>query len=419
MKPLILSTLAAGLILAAVGCSSHADDEPGSPPVVSVQVVTVSQGPLRQWVRTQAVLYPLRQAIITPKISAPVSRFFVQRGDHVRQGELLAELEDHDLSAAARESQGQLETAQADYATATAGTIPADLKRAQLDVTAAEKAFNNAKLINDNSQRLYEQGAIPRRALDQAGVDLTNAQNAYELAQQHLQATEKVGHAQALRAAQGNLDTAQGHAAAAAALLSYAQITSPIAGVVTDRPMYPGELATPAAPLMTVADLSRVVARAALPADQAALLKVGDAATLTAPGSDRPLPARVSVVSPATDPGSTTLEVWVEAENPDGVLRPGTSVQVAILARTLPQALTVPASAVLSDAGGETSVMVVGADHKAHQKTVELGVRDTGRVQILNGVAAGATVVSVGAYGLPDASPIKVEAPKPAEKDAD
>jgi RND family efflux transporter MFP subunit len=312
-----------------------------------------------------------------------------------------------------------LETAQADYATATAGTIPADLKRAQLDVTAAEKAFNNAKLINDNSQRLYQQGAIPRRALDQAGVDLTNAQNAYELAQQHLQATEKVGHAQALRAAQGNLDSAQGHAAAAAALLSYAQITSPIDGVVTDRPMYPGELATPAAPLMTVADLSRVVARAALPADQAALLKVGDAATLTAPGSDHPLPARVSVVSPATDPGSTTLEVWVEAENPGGVLRPGTSVQVAILARTLPQALTVPASAVLSEAGGETSVMVVGADHKAHQKTVELGVRDTGRVQILNGVAAGATVVSVGAYGLPDASPIKVEAPKPAEKDAD
>lgn len=432
MQPLIFSILCArgarrwggtllalALALGTLGCSAGADQDAGSSPVIAVQVAQVTPGPLQQWVRTQAVLYPLHQALITPKITAPVSQFFVQRGDPVHSGELLAKLENRDLSAAAQESQGQLEAAQADYATATSGTIPADLKRAQLDLTAAKKALDNAQLINDNSERLFQQGAIPRRALEQAGLDLTNAQNAYALAQQHLQAVESVGHAQALKAAQGNLDSAQGRAAAAAAQLSYSQITSPIDGVVTDRPLYPGELATPAAPLLTIADLSHVVARAALPAEQAALLQVGDTATITAPGSDRALPARVSVVSPATDPGSTTLEVWVEAANPGGFLRLGTAVQVAILARTLPRALTVPAGAVLIDAGGAASVMVVGADHKAHQTPVELGVRDAERVQILSGVAAGATVVSVGAYGLPDQAQVKVEAPKPAAKDED
>jgi multidrug efflux pump subunit AcrA (membrane-fusion protein) len=406
---LVLLAGAGGL----AGCGGGAEGTTPAP-LVAVQVATAARGALPQWVRSQAVLYPVRQAIITPKISAPVSRFYVQRGDRVHAGELLATLENRDLTASAEQARGQLEAAQANYQTAVAGDIPAALKTAQLNLTAAQKTLANAQTIYTNDQNLFRQGAIPRRTLDQAGVDLTNAQNAATLAQQHLQALESGGHAQALKAAQGQLTAAQGQAAAAAAQVAYSKITSPMDGVVTDRPSYPGELATPSAPLMTIMDLSQVVARAALPAAQAALLKVGDTATIT-PTGGRAVPAKVTVVSPATDAGSTTVEVWVTAPNPQRALRPGTTVEVAMLARTLPQALLVPSEAILTDAGGAPSGLVVRAAGKAHQTPDQVGVADPAQTQIVSGISAGTRVVTVGAYGLPDGAQIKIEA---ASKDA-
>ncbi|MGH9475340.1 MAG: efflux RND transporter periplasmic adaptor subunit [Terriglobales bacterium] len=408
MRTLKLAPVTALLVLAAA-CSHAPETE--VMPNVAVEVTPVARGPIQQWVRTQAVLYPLRQAIITPKISAPVARFYVQRGDRVHVGELVAGLENSDLKAANAEAQAQLMAAQADYKTAVAGSIPAALQKAQLDLTAAQQAQANAQAIYDSRKQLYQQGALPRRDLDQAKVNLTDAQNAAALAQQHLQALERGGHAQALAAAQATLDSARARAAAAAAQLSYSEITSVIDGVVTDRPVYPGELATTSAPLMTIMDLSRVVARTHLPASQAALLKVGDPAAITGPGG-RAFPGKVTIVSPATDPGSTTVQVWVEAANPARTLRPGTTAAVAMLARTLDNALTIPASALLTDDSGATSVMVVGSDHKAHQVTVTVGVREPDSVQILKGVHAGEPVISQGAYALADGTPVSVRTAK-------
>lgn len=414
--PRLLLPLTLAAALAGLGCSSPAD-QPAPPPVVAVQAAPAQLTRLQQWVRAQAVLYPLRQAIITPKISAPVRQLFVNRGDRVAAGQPLALLENRDLAAAAQEAEAQLQAAQAAYQTATAGVIPAELEKAELDLTAARQAAANAQSIYTNRRQLFQQGALPRRDLDQARVDLTNAQNAAALAQQHLAALQHGGNAQEVAAAQADLAAAQARAAAAQAQLSYSKIASPIAGLVADRPVYPGELATPSAPLMTIVDLSQVVARVPLPDDQAALIHLGDAATLSLPGTTsdaRGWKGKVTVVSPATDPGSTTVEVWVQAANPGAVLKPGTTVAVAMLARTLPAALTIPASALLTGDDGATSVMVIGSDHKAHSRPVEVGIREPDQVQILKGLQPGERVVTVGAYGLADGSQVTLAPAPPA-----
>ncbi len=413
-RALIPIALPAALLaaLAAAGCSAPAT--PDVTPVVSVQVAPVRSASLQQWIRTQAVVYPRSQAVITPKISAPVTRLYVQRGDRVHAGELLATLENADLAAAAEQAQGQLQSAEAAYQTATAGTIPADLKRAQLDAAAAQKTLANARQVYQNRQKLFQQGAIPRQQLELAGIDFTNAQNAATLAGQHLAAMQSGGHAQEIQAAEGALKTAQGQAAAAQAQLAYSRITSPIDGVVTDRPVYTGELASPSAPVMTIMDTASVVARASLPVDQAALIHVGDQATVTPLDGGNAIPARVTVVSPATDPGSTTVQVWVEAANAGNRLQPGSSVNVAILARTLQNAVLVPAAAVLVDDSGAATVMVAGADNVAHQTAVTLGVTQPGDDQILKGVTPGQRVVTVGAYGLPDGAKILIQSPPAA-----
>ena len=79
------------------------------------------------------------------------------------------------------------------------------------------------------------------------------------------------------------------------------------------------------------------------------------------PGEDNPIAGKITVVSPALDPNSTTVEVWVQLKNPDQRLKPGTSVQVSMLAQTVPDALVIPAAALLTAQDGTTSVMQVSA----------------------------------------------------------
>jgi HlyD family secretion protein len=121
------------------------------------------------------------------------------------------------------------------------------------------------------------------------------------------------------------------------------------------------------------------------------------------------------VVSPALDPNSTTVEIWLHAKNPGQRLKPGSSVKISMQAQTIPDALVVPAVAVLTVADGGTSVMVVGSDNRAHQISVKLGVKQGDDVQIVEGLQAGEKVVTVGAYGLPDKVKVNVEKSNEAE----
>jgi len=379
-------------------------------PVVPVQVATVEKTTLQRTVTAEAVLFPLQQSAIVPKISAPVKAFYVKRGSRVRKGQLLAVLENRDLAAAAQENQGAYNQAEATYATTTSAQLPEEIQKAQLDTQAAKQMLEAQQKIYNSRQELFQQGAIPRKELDQAGVDLTQARNQYQIAQKHLDALMATGKQQALKSAAGQLESAKGKFLGAAAQMSYSQIRSPIDGVVTDRPLYPGEMAAAGTPIVTVMDISQVIAKAHIPQPEAALLKVGDNATIAVPGESEPVDAKVTVVSPALDPNSTTVEVWVQAKNPKQRLKPGTSVQVSMVAQTIPDALVIPAAALLTGQDGTTTVMVVGADNRAHQKPVSLGIRQGDQVQITEGLQAGDHVVASGAYGLPDNTQVTVAA---------
>ena len=138
---------------------------------------------------------------------------------------------------------------------------------------------------------------------------------------------------------------------------------------------------------------------------------------LRAPGNVQ-VDGKVTLVSPALDPNSTTVEVWVSAPNPDGSLRPGTTATVQMIARTVNDAIVIPASALLKTPEGATTVMVAGPDGKAHQVSVETGIRQGDRLQITKGLSGGEKVIVTGAYGLPDNTRVKIaEAAPPADSE--
>lgn len=370
----------AAVSLVLFGCSSKQESAP--PPTVTVQVATVEEKPIQDVVNADAVLYPREQAAIVPKISAPVKKFYVQRGSKVQAGQLLAELEDRDLAGAVTENQGGYQQAEANYATAS--------QKAQQDLVLAKQQLDAQQKTYDNRLSLFKQGAVSQKDVTDAQIALTQARDQYQVAQKQFD----------LQAAEGQLKAAKGKSSSAAAQLSYARIVSPINGVVTDRPIYPGETAPSGAPLLTVMDLSQVIARAHIAQQEAAELKAGDAAKISLPGQSEDFSGKVTLVSPALDPNSTTVEVWVQAANPGGKLKPGSSVRVAIVSQTVPKALVVPVASILTGPDGATSVFTLDASNKSIRKAVKVGIRTDTDAQITDGLTAGERVVTVGAFEL-------------------
>jgi HlyD family secretion protein len=388
-----------------------------APPEVSVQAEKAERKPLTEYVSGETVLVPQSQAAIVPKISAPIKKFFVQRGSRVKKDELLAVLENADLAAAVRDSQGAMKQADASYATTTKAGVIEDMQKAQLDLAQAKANLDLQQSIADARQTLLQQGAIPRRDYDTAAAALIQAKAAYDIAKQHLDSLKTVSQTATIHSAEGALDSAKGKYEAAQAGLSYSEIRSPIDGVVTDRPLFAGEMANTGQPIVTVMDTSSLLAKVHLSQEQTAGLKVGGDATLTISGQDEPAHGKISLISPALDPGSTTLEVWVTVANKTGKYKPGTPVHVSLAARSLPDVVTVPNEALITTKSGTPAVMVVGPDNVAHQKDVKTGITDGHDTQILSGVQSGDKVVTKGAYGMDDGTKVKLTAAG-AEDDA-
>src|SRR5713226_5597142 len=207
MMKALLTLIVAAFLLVLIACSGEKGDKE---PTVTVQVVPVEKTTIQHVIKTQAILFPRQQAAIVSKISAPVQRFLIKRGSPVHKGQVLAILENRDLSAAAQEK------------------------------------------IYQSRQQLYQEGALPRKELDQSGVEIVQARNQYSITKRHLDTLQAIGRQQELKAAAGQLELAKGKYLGAEAQLSYSEIRSPIDGVITDRPLYPGEMAAVGTAVVTV-----------------------------------------------------------------------------------------------------------------------------------------------------------------------
>jgi len=395
----LVTLVAAGAVASGCGTKSEADTNP----TVTVQVDGAEKGTIQRKIVTDAVLYPRDQAAIVPKEVSFVKMWKVDKGSHVKAGELLGELENQDLAGAALKSQGGYAQAQVTY--------EMQLQKSAQDLKFAKQTLDSAQKLYDSRSELFKQGAISAKDLDDSSIALAQAKNQYDLTQKQYD----------LKAADAAVKAAQGDTQASEAALGYTKITSPINGIVTDRPYFPGETPAAGSPIITVMDISQVVAKAHIAQLEASNLKIGDPATITVPGTAIQVKGRVSMVSPAVDPNSTTVEVWVEAPNPKESLRPGMSVRTTMVAQTIKDTVVIPQAALLTSPEGATSVIVLDSDNKPSKKKVKVGIRDDElkTVQIADGLAGGERVVTVGAFELASEddpvlakTTIQVQAPK-------
>jgi RND family efflux transporter MFP subunit len=395
------------VLLLFLGACKKAEKAEGEAPA-PVQVTAVTQDTIRRIVAGDGILFPHDQAVVTAKIAAPVQRFHVNRGDHVKQGQLLAMLESRDLRASAAEAKGAMQQAESNLRSTRGATVPEAVVKAQADMEASTHAAEAARKVLDSRQQLYKEGALARRMVDEAQVTWAQADANLRSAQEHLRALHAVSREEQIRSAALQVESAQAHLQSIEAQVGYSEVHSPISGVVSDRPLYQGEISSPGAPLLTIMDISSVVARVNVPQTEAGPVKVGQTAILTSMEGGEGVNGKVTVVSPATDPNSTTVQVWIQAENPGERLKPGTSVHAQVITEMYKAATVVPAAAILPGEEGGPAVLTVSPDSVAHRRTVTLGVREGNKIQILAGVNPGDEVVVVGGMGIDDKAKVKV-----------
>jgi HlyD family secretion protein len=411
-----ISLLGAACLMVTAGCSRNQEATVEAP--APVQVAAVTEDTVRRTVTADGTLFPVDQWNVMPKITAPVQRFLVNRGDQVKKDQLLAVLENKDLVATAAANKGQVDQAQANLQNTEMASIPESIVKAQTDVESDQEQFDAARKVLESRQQLLKEGALARKLVDDAGVQYAQAKAQLDTAKEHLRTLQAAGKQAQLDQAKAQVVSAQGQLRSAEAQVAYAEIRSPGAGVIADRPLYAGDIAAAGTPLMVVMDVSRVVARVNVPTADAAGIKVGQPAAVTLADTAQEVQGKVTVVSPATDPNSATVQVWVQVDNAGHTLKVGTAVHVSIITEIIKNAMLVPVAAILPGETGGTAVLVIDSDSTAHRRAVQLGVRQGDKVQVLTGVAQREDVVIVGGLGVDDKAKVKVvQANAPEEEE--
>jgi RND family efflux transporter MFP subunit len=408
---LLLASL--GLCLCECGCREK-EVEGENQPVWKVEGVHPRIGTIAQTVTGEGILTPMTEATVTARVSEPIKRFYVQRGSHVRAGDVIAVLESGDLEAAAIADRGAFQAAQGAYDTAIGSTIPGEVQRAQVELDEAKRQVRIMADALDNVQTMFTRGVSSAHTVTEARLASAHAEAVYAEANGRYQDLVRRQNTTAVEIAKGQLEAARGKKLAAENQLSYAEIRSPIEGTVLDRVGAPGDTVAVGTPVATVADISSLIAKVHLGQEAAQQLSVGATALLAVPGIATPVPAKVTLISPALDPGSTTVEVWLRVSNPHGALKPGTPVRAQLQVRSVGDAVLIPTGSIQHVSGepGDT-VFVVGPDGTARRRTIQIGIQTPESTQVTGGLRADEMVVAEGGRGLADGAKVTVEADAP------
>jgi len=404
-----VALLLAGLIIWRVR-SSKPEAETEVTPTVSVKVAKAEKETIAAPVTAVGTIWPREKADLGAKISAQIKSMALLKNKLVRAGEVIAVLEARDLQAQRAEAVAALNEARANERSLVTGTIPKTNAEDQKALTDARARVNNARATYERRRALFEKGGISKKDLEASQLDLTTAENELRLQEQTvaLRARSLNPNDRALAAARTT--QAQQHLATLDAQLSYATIRAPITGIVTDQFQYEGEFASAGGKLVTIADTSTVIVKAPFSDTAVAQVKTGDTVTVVPTDTSAgEMHGQVTLLSRSSDPASRAVEVWVMLGNGDGNLRANGAAQVTIAANSKNDAVVVPASAVTLEASNtsEGTVMVVDDQNLAHETKVTIGIRTPEKIEIVEGLKGGETVVVEGNYALPDGTKVE------------
>jgi multidrug efflux pump subunit AcrA (membrane-fusion protein) len=368
---------------------------------------------------------PFNEEDIYPRVTGRIVEMPVYPGDAVRAGQVVARLDDVELSSRVREAEAMAATAQANRAQMDADVVAAQHGVVQMDKELAmvEAELIYARAVAARSERLVGSGAISRQEWENDRAMAASLEAKREAARAKLEQARAMELSARRKLEAAEAMVAQGQAAlrTATVVRDYVTILAPSTGYVVKRLVAPGVLVQPGMPILKLAQIDRVRLQANVGEKDVGSIRVGSPVTVTTAGTGQPpITARVTSVFPFVDQGPRTAVVEAVVDNPGRRFLPGQYVQMEFVTGERAEALTVPRGAV-ARMGGKATVWVV-KDGRAEPYQVTTGLEGPERIEIARGLVGDERVIARGHDGLYAGARVVdmsgAAPPKPAGADA-
>jgi HlyD family secretion protein len=411
------SLACAAALGAAAGCAKHdaGAASASSPQPLPVTAQAVRVGTLTSTFALTGTVVPARQANLASVISGTVREVTVQIGDRVSAGQLLVQIDDSTLQAQLAQDEATLTEARARLRQTTATNHGMALTTSG-SLRSAQVAYQTAVADNRRNESLFKQGYISQQAIDKSRSDLAVAQAALESAQvaaqnANMSSDQQSSAAQADVASMAAAVTVDEAAVQSVGTqIAQAAVKAPFDGIVTQRNVDPGSLASPGAQLVQVSQLNPAYVNVGVPDGDLQYVRAGSDAVVRIDAlAGRTWHGSVNNLNAAAGEGTLTYLARIALPNADSALKAGMVANVTFVSARNQGALIVPRGAVASTDNG-TAVYVVLAG-KAKLRPVTVGLETQNDAQISGkDIAKGTIVITQRPDALQDGSPVKVVA---------
>jgi HlyD family secretion protein len=390
-KRIIYGVIAAVVILIVAGATIAATS--GGTKIDPSKLAKVEKGDLAKSVVATGKIEPITKVEIKCKASGIVKKLYVEYGDRVKQGQLLAQLDKAEIQAQVAQSQAGLEAAEANLKSSQA-----DFERAKVDAEGPDVPL--LKRAYDRATGMAKDGVVSASALDDAQKNYEMSLNKQNVAKAQVTVLKaKVAQAQA------NVAQDQANLKQLEEQLSYTDIVSPIDGIVLSRDVEIGDavssilvLGSTATLVMTLGDTSEVYVKGKVDESDIGKVYLGQPARIKVESfKDKTFTGKVTKISPmgVEKDNVTTFEVRVSINNPEGVLKAMMTANAEIILDEHKGVLQIPEGAIIYDKDKNASVEV--PDQKAkdgkRKVAVNIGISNGAKTELLKGLKEGDQVV--------------------------
>lgn len=355
------------------------------------------------------------------KVTGRVAWIGVEKGDKVKEGQILVRLEDQEFRAQYDQARGAADSARAQLQQLQNGSRPEEIQQSEHNLSEARATAVNDKLALDRTKNLVAQGVLSQQALDDATAKYESSQQRVRSLEQSYQLAKIGPRAEEIARAKGALTQGEGQAAYAKSQLDATVIRAPISGTILDRSAEKGELltgqfASAARPVFSIADLNDIQVELDIAQDDFAKLGPKQKGIVTVDAfPDRKYEGVIAEISPEANRQKATVQVKVQITNPDDYLRPEMNATVKFLANepdkkatasTEPAGVYVPSAAV-KDHGGK-KIVFIAFKGKVIEREVRVKAQRSGGV-LVDGLSGGEDVITTAPPNLKDGDKIKIK----------
>jgi RND family efflux transporter MFP subunit len=390
----VLAVVCASVLLLA-GCHQKLEDAADQPVPVRLQLPHHVQQPVS--VAVSGSVEANVTALTAFQVGGRVLHVYVEEGQRVTKGQILADLDPTDYRNAFNAASGEADAAAAVNAKAKAGLRHQELEQTRIDFERTQDEYQRLKY-------LYDHQSLPANDFHKIEAAFLASQQRYDMAQSGTRLEDKL-------AASAQHVAANAQMAEARKRLADCQLRAPISGFIGMRQIDVGITVAPGVPVISVVDLDPVKVRVGIPEAEVGKVREGSRAEVSIPSLDgQRFDGRVEAISAASDPASRTYVSKIVVPNAKHQLRAGMVSEAHLIGDAQVNAITVPGSAIVRDARGVTQVYILApGQNRVYGRRVEVGSMIGNEVEVHSGLTGNEQIVVDGQQNVREGSIVKIQ----------